>query len=97
LRKSFASHFVLLDSCPTLILVNNGMDNLIAKIYTNSHAWTACVRGLAPNPDHYIQVYTDEVTGSLTSIMGFNNQTTLDQCCAWMDSNNISYYLKELE
>ena len=71
------------------------MDNLIAKIYTNSHAWTACVRSLTPNPDHYIKVYTDEIGDSLTSIIGFSDQTTLDQCVEWMETNTISYYLKE--
>jgi hypothetical protein len=78
-----------------LILVNNGMDTLIAKIYTNAHAWTACIRGTSLDQTHY-RVLTDEVVDELYSVIGFNNQATLDQAVAWMEANTVSYYLKDL-
>jgi hypothetical protein len=78
-----------------LILVNNGMDTLIAKLYINSHAWTACVRAITPNPAHY-EVFTDEMEDELYSVIGFFNQASLDQCVVWMDNNIISYHLKDL-
>jgi hypothetical protein len=77
-----------------LILVNNGMDNLIAKIYTNAHAWTACVRSTGLDSTDF-RIYTEEAEDAEYSVVGLFNQAGLDQVTAWLDANTVSYYLKD--